>query len=390
MSEVCELCRRDSLEPVYKPERSTRGINVHLCRNCGLVQSLPRADRSERAPTAVSSGADWGNVRYGKGFRTKAAMDAVARHSDLNGDLSLLDVGSNRASFAKAFLDAAPRARLVAVEPDERVVESARALERTELIAARIEDVALETGRFDIVHSCHTIEHLAHPARVLRDHWRVLKDGGLLVVDAPNIAILAVGDIVEEWFIDKHLYHFSAHTLGRMIEAAGFDIVHAPDERDRSNLLFVARKTNSEPRDIEGDDREVEDAENLIAQFIATRARNLMALTAVAAELVRLAPRGVAIWGAGRLFDSLVVHGRFDARGLTLLIDTHLKALVGERHGCALADPEALSESQASIVVVMSRDFAGEIAAQARSLAPHAEIVFYSDLLSRARMRPAA
>jgi hypothetical protein len=125
-------------------------------------------------------------------------------------------------------------------------------------------------------------------------------------------------------------------------------------------------------------------------QYAATRASNLTALTAVAAELVRLAPRGVALWGAGRLFDSLVVHGRFDPKALTLLIDTHLKSIVGERYGLALADPEALSQSRAGVVVVMSRDFAGEIAAHARTLSPRAEIVLYSDLLSQARTRLAA
>ena len=389
MSEPCELCRGRDLQPVYRPEGSTRGLSVHLCAGCGLVQSLPRADRAARAPAAVSSGADWGNVRYGKGFRTKAAIETIACHVDFTQEFSLLDVGSNRGSFAKALLAAAPQAQLTAVEPDERVAKSCADLERTQLIEARIEDAALETERFDAVHSCHTIEHLAHPARTLADHWRVLKPGGILVIDAPNTAILGNDDIVEEWFIDKHLYHFSAHTLGRMIEAAGFEIVRQPDARDRSNLLFVARKTDA-AHEATADREEAERAEKLIAQYMSTRARNLMALTAVAAELVRLAPRGVALWGAGRLFDSLVVHGRFNPHQLTLLIDTHLKALVGERHGCVLAGPDALSESQAGIVVVMSRDFAGEIAAEARTLAPHAEILFYSDLIANAQTRLAA
>ncbi len=389
MSEPCELCRGRDLQPVYRPEGSTRGLSVHLCAGCGLVQSLPRADRAARAPAAVSSGADWGNVRYGKGFRTKAAIETIACHVDFTQEFSLLDVGSNRGSFAKALLAAAPQAQLTAVEPDERVAKSCADLERTQLIEARIEDAALETGRFDAVHSCHTIEHLAHPARTLADHWRVLKPGGILVIDAPNTAILGNDDIVEEWFIDKHLYHFSAHTLGRMIEAAGFEIVRQPDARDRSNLLFVARKTDA-AHEATADREEAERAEKLIAQYMSTRARNLMALTAVAAELVRLAPRGVALWGAGRLFDSLVVHGRFNPHQLTLLIDTHLKALVGERHGCMLAGPDALSESQAGIVVVMSRDFASEIAAEARTLAPHAEILFYSDLIANAQTRLAA
>jgi hypothetical protein len=105
----------------------------------------------------------------------------------------------------------------------------------------------------------------------------------------------------------------------------------------------------------------------------------------VASELSSLAPKGVAIWGAGRLFDSLVVHGRFDARALRLLIDKHLNAYVGERHGCTLASPEALVDAKPGVVVVMSRGFAGEIEAEARKLAPLAEILTYTDLIARAR-----
>jgi SAM-dependent methyltransferase len=390
MGDLCELCRRDALRAIYAPERSARGISIHLCDHCGLLQSLPRIDQAGRLPASVSSGADWGNIRYGKGFRADASLAAIARHVDLNGDISLLDVGSNRASFSRKFLDVAPNANVVAIEPDERIADCARGLPRTELIPARVEDVPLEANRFDVVHSCHTIEHLAHPARVLADHWRVLKDNGLLIIDAPNTAILGSADIVEEWFIDKHLYHFSARTLERMIEEAGFEIIDGPDAGDRSNLLFIARKTSYALHRLARDTDEIASAEDLIATYASNRSRNLVAMAAVAAEIAQLAPRGVAVWGAGRLFDSLVVHGRFDTRDLTLLIDTHLKSLVGERHGCALADPEALSESDASVVVVMSRDFAGEIAEQAKTLAPHAEILFYSDLLTRASTRLAA
>jgi SAM-dependent methyltransferase len=390
MSNLCELCRCEALEQVYQPERSTRGMTIHLCRNCGLVQSLPRADRAARAPAAVSSGADWGNVRYGKGFRTKAALDAVARHANLSEAFSILDVGSNRGSFARALLDAAPHAALVAVEPDERVAESCKGLERTTLIRARIEDAALEDGRFDIVHSCHTIEHVAEPAHVLADHWRALKPGGLLVIDAPNLAFLGGDDVVEEWFIDKHLTHFSQRTLTRMIEAAGFTIVEHPDAADRDNLLIVARKTGAPRASTASNPDEVSNAETLLAHYIVTRARNLLALTAAAAEIVNLKSRGVAMWGAGRIFDSLVVHGHFDPRTLALLIDKHLKAHVSERYGCALRGPEALAVSDAGVIIIMSRGFAHEIAEEARRLAPRAEIIFYADLLARARTKMAA
>ena len=389
MPDFCELCRCDALEAIYTPERSLRGISVHICAQCGLVQSLPRADRAPRAAPAVSGGADWGNVRYGKGFRTKIALDAVLRHRGPAKVFSLLDIGSNRGRFTRALLDGAANATVVAVEPDERVAQSCAGLERCELLVSRIEDTALESGRFDIVHSCHTIEHLAHPFHVLADHWRCLKDGGLLVLDAPNIALIGADDIVEEWFIDKHLTHFSERTLTRMVEAAGFSLVERPDPADRENLFLVAKKS-APSHQAASDPEEVEKAHALMAAYVAGRARNLAALVTVAAELTALAPKGVAIWGAGRIFDSLVVHGRFDAGALRLLIDTHLKAHVGERHGCTLAGPEALTDAAPGVIVVMSRGFAGEIAAEARKFAPAAEILLYTDLLSRVRTRLAA
>jgi SAM-dependent methyltransferase len=386
MSDTCDLCGRAALEPIYMPEKSTRGLTVYLCGVCGLLQSLPRVDRTaSRAPAAVSAGADWGNVRYGKGFRTQIAVEALRRHTDFASDFALLDVGSNRGSFARAFLNAAPNAHLIALEPDERVAASCAGMPRTQLIESRIENVALETRRFDAIHSCHTIEHLIHPAHTLADHHRTLKDGGILVLDAPNTALLAVDDVVEEWFIDKHLYHFSERTLTRMIEAAGFTILERPDPKDKSNLFFVARKSGPAPIGMGIDLDEADYARDLMAIYVANRARNMAALTAVAVELYKMAPRRVAMWGAGRLFDSLVTHGRFDTSSLTLLIDKHLKAHVAERHGCTLTGPEALAEANPGVVVVMSRDFASEIASEVTRLTPGAEIVLYSDLMSRAR-----
>ena len=390
MHEACDLCRRRALEAIYRPESSTRGLTVYLCHHCGLLQSVPRIDRAPRKVAAVSSGADWGNVRYGKGFRTNAAMTALKRHVDFANPLSVLDVGSNRGSFARAFLEAAPNAHITAVEPDERVAQSCAGIERCDVIEARIEDAALESGRFDIVHSCHTIEHLANPARVLADHWRTLKPGGLLLVDAPNTAILEADDIVEEWFIDKHLYHFSARTLMRMIASTGFEIICAPEAEDRENLLIVARKAYTAYPASNLDKIEVAEAEHLIATYTANRARNLVALTHVAATINAMAPKRVAMWGAGRLFDTLVVHGQFAPTQLSLLIDSHLKAHVDERHGCKLTGPEALASANPDVVIVMSRGFAGEIAAEARRLAPRATILFYADLLADARMSKAA
>ncbi|HEV7959443.1 MAG TPA: class I SAM-dependent methyltransferase [Rhizomicrobium sp.] len=387
----CDFCGQNSLVFAYQADRSTRGLKVHVCRHCGLVQSTPRIDRTpERHEATVSGGADWGNVRYGKGFRTQAAMDALARHANLGDPLALLDVGSNRGSFATAFLDAAPNARITAVEPDERYADSCAGLPRTKLIWARIEQATLPDAGFDIVHSCHTIEHLAHPFAALKDHARALKPGGLLVLDAPNIALIGGDDILEEWFIDKHLYHFSETVLGWMIEAAGFTILAEPNPSDLINLLFVARKTQAAAAQSAHDAGEAARAEALIRRYRQTRAANRTALKAAARELENLKPQRIALWGAGRLFDSLVLAGGFDPTQLTLLIDAHLIQHMDSLHGATLSPPEALLTTPIDVIVAMSRGFAGEIMATAQRLAPQARIILYADLLARARLAQAA
>jgi SAM-dependent methyltransferase len=387
----CDFCGRGELGFAYLPDGSTRGLKVHVCRHCGLVQSTPRIARTrERHGAAVSGGADWGNVRYGKGFRTAMAMAALSRHADLTRDLTLLDVGSNRGSFARAFLDMAPAAQLTAVEPDERFAASCADLPRTDLVQARTENTAFADASFDIVHSCHTIEHLAAPFAALKDHARVLKTGGLLVIDAPNIALVGGEDIVEEWFIDKHLFHFSARTLSRMIEAAGFTVIEQNDPADAINLLFVARKADTQAQTVAADPAEVAAAMALMNRYQHTRARNLAALETAARELTALKPKRVALWGAGRLFDLLVREGGFDPKSLALLIDAHLIKHMGERHGVRLSQPDALNNGAADVVVVMSRGFAAEISDQVRARAPHAEIILFADLLGRARLGRAA
>jgi hypothetical protein len=231
---------------------------------------------------------------------------------------------------------------------------------------------------------------LASPATILADHWRVLKPGGLLVLDVPNVALVGGDDVLEEWFIDKHLYHFSKSTLACLLDASGFEIVDGPDENDRENLLVAAVKRSFAGRPVRPNPLAVEDGMAVMRSYVMTRTQNLLLIKQVAADIEKLAPSGVALWGAGRLFDALVLHGGFNPRKLRVLIDVHLKKHVPERHGVAVSGPEALSTVNPAFIVVMSRAFAGEIAAVASKAAPKAEMLLYSDLLARARVKLAA
>jgi SAM-dependent methyltransferase len=245
MTETCDLCHSSTLEPIYEPETSPRGLTVHLCSDCGLVQSLPRAVGKARSSAARD------NVHFSKPSRTEACVSLIRAHADLDSCLCVLHTGSNRGPFARALLNAAPAAMLTSVGPDE--------------------DGRLLEAHFDIVYSCRTIAQRVSPASTLADHWRVLKPGGVLIVDAPNIEEIGSDGIAEEWFIDNHLYHFSRRTLARLLEIAGFETVAGADSRDRENLLLAARKRNKPTRSGGRDLGEVDAALALIASYVTAR-----------------------------------------------------------------------------------------------------------------------
>ncbi len=218
----------------------------------------------------------------------------------------------------------------------------------------------------------------------------MLKPGGLLILDAPSTAILDAEDIVEEWFIDKHLYHFSARTLMRMVVAAGFDIVTPPDLKDRENLLIVARKTGATRFAIDADPREVAEAQRLLTAYKIKRARNMAALSNAAAEITDMAPRRVAIWGAGapvRFTDGAwrAGSGRGCAPGRQ---PSHPACQHAPRHrarSTRSADRRAARRDRDHVARLRGGDRGA-----GRHALPHAEIVFYSALLTRAHIRKAA
>lgn len=378
MTKPCDLCTSDALQPVYTPPTTQRGLKVHVCADCGLVQSLPRRDRAPGGEAAVSADADWGNVRYGKGFRAGAHRTLLAA-LELPAAPRILDVGANRGHFTRLAHELWPDAAIVAVEPDERVAGSSAGIRHVELVRKRIEDCAFEADSFDFIYSAHTLEHLRSPHQTLLDHARILVPGGRLLIEVPNIDIIGAPDIVEEWFIDKHLYHFSAATIEAALKAAGFAILSGPDPRDGEHLTLLAEKRRGK-RDIIENPAEVNRANLLVATYAATRTRNARTLVTAAARLG--AERGrLVVWGAGRIFDALVRVGGFDPARLAGLIDEGLARHTSERYGVALTPSNDLALLRPDIVLIASRSFAGEIAAKVRELAPQARILTFSDLL---------
>lgn len=97
----------------------------------------------------------------------------------------------------------------------------------------QLEDMQLKDNDYDIVTLWHVIEHLPDPLKVLKQIHRTLKDKGLLFVATPNEDFWYMrknpkrADRVREDLIkvEGHLYFFTAETLKKMMEKAGFKVI---------------------------------------------------------------------------------------------------------------------------------------------------------------------
>ncbi len=383
MTKFCKLCGLDALEPGYG-QNAASVSTIYICAHCGLTQSH-RDTTAQGAPASL--GAQGENA---KKLRVTSTLALMRDHVDLSRPMSVLDVGAARGAFVREFLSAAPRARITAVEPDVGQAWACTFQSRSDIISKPIQDVCLPRECFDVVHSCRTIEHLDSPLEVLNDHWRVLKPGGLLIIDSRNIGAIREEGIVDEWFTPNFSSHFSAITLSRMLNAAGFDLVEPPDNEDRDNILIAAVKSDCARRNVLADPLEVHSARALISFYKSTRQRNLSALSAVAAELTALAPQGIAICGSGRLLDSLVRHGGLDQEKFWFFSEARLELKSALDQSVARNEWPGLKDTNPRIIVVMSDAHTDEIARIAARYAPNAKVVHYSELIFRAYEQLAA
>lgn len=376
MVEACDLCGTPRLSLAYRSPTSRRKLGVYICRHCGSVQSLPRVDRVDLRQVAVSCGANWGNLRYGKGFRTETAIRFLEQTIDWGTIRHCLDIGANRGSFVFRLRELAPQARITAIEPDKTIVFPYADLPGVQLIVGRIEGVPLPAGRFDLVYCSHTLEHLQSPRKTLKKIAQVLAPGGALFLEVPDLHYLQREDLLEEWFLDKHLYHFTPAVLTDYLRLAGLRVLSSLPDPQTENITVIAQKNGAVlPQQPAGDEKRGRENLELLARYRSNLERNHHTLKLVCHTLEEIAAsRRLVIWGAGRIFDSLVQYGGLNVQVLAGVVDRHLADLVGEVHGLKLSRPEDLPGLAPDLVMVASRTFLQEIRQEVAQMEPGCQV----------------
>ncbi len=384
----CALCGSAAFDDVYSPVGSLRQVKVAVCRHCGMTFSRYAPVPYSRDPRP-SGDADWGNIRWAKGFRLDALRPLLTEQMARGGLNRVLDVGSNRGSFLEWMLELNPDIQVTAVEPDERVVEPYSERLGVDLRIAKLEHAALEPDAYDFAYCCQTLEHADDPADMIARMHAALKPGGTLFVEVPNIEVISYPLTVEEFFIDKHTTHFSHRLLTAYVQWSGFRLEAGTNaEDDILNVRIVATKAGPAMAIPFAEWFRSEDlpARNraLIATYAANMARNRAQLPAVVEILHQLMARqNVAFWGATTIFDLLVKYGGLDPTRVRLLVDSYVHKYLPTHHGVKVEPPTALRVAQPDVCVVLARFSAAAIGEAARKYGVR-NVMTFSDILESA------
>lgn len=141
------------------------------------------------------------------------------------GGQRLLDIGCGNGDFLANARDAGWDAIGIDADPEAVVIARQRGLD---VSTGSIELFAGQTDCFDAITLSHVLEHLHDPGQMMRAVHRLLKPGGVLFVDTPNIQSSGARLWDRNWRglePPRHLVIFSMAGLIGMLKSAGFEQV---------------------------------------------------------------------------------------------------------------------------------------------------------------------
>lgn len=227
----CPVCEADGFEFLF----AKQGFDFVRCRNCTLIYVNPRLFESAILEyygdaSVLQSMTDWVEVLtnpVNQSWQVPYFQDIVhilSKHIPSGG--SVLDVGCS----IGLFMELAQNSGFVCVglepEPVSRQYALGRGLDVRPFL---LSDAGFSADEFDSVALFGVVEHLSNPRQVLADVWKVLKPGGVVMAEVPNVYGLinaTLHDAARTFTGRNHLSYFSWDTLSDLFTRCGYEVVY--------------------------------------------------------------------------------------------------------------------------------------------------------------------
>jgi 2-polyprenyl-3-methyl-5-hydroxy-6-metoxy-1,4-benzoquinol methylase len=257
----CDYCGSREAEVLLRGRDRAHGMpgefNVVACRRCGLARTSPRptlaslaaaypdeypehqaAGRGARAPQGLRRWALVNRRGYPLGRRSPAVVRwltaplaaaalggrRTSGYLPYAGEGRLLDFGCGVGGYVAKMAAAGWKAE--GMDMSTEAVRRGREAGLT-LHLGTLPGADLPPQVYDVVTMWQALEHVPSPKATLEAVRRLLRPGGRLLVVCPRLDSLDARWFGAAWFaleLPRHLTHFTAATLRRHVEAAGFEV----------------------------------------------------------------------------------------------------------------------------------------------------------------------
>jgi SAM-dependent methyltransferase len=252
----CPLCADEKSVIVSHRMQHRLDLDTVVCTGCGFVFTNPLPDRQTYERFYVEAYAQYyghialrpaGQARVSAPDFLRRRLDQIESVQPLAG-ARVLEVGPGQGLFL--WWARSRGSSILGVEPSpefcQALTEDGLPCIHGSLEQARLPD---DQGA-GMVAMFHVLEHFYDPNRALNRCRSLIKDGGLLVVELPNI--LKPFRSLDRFFLRYvHPSSFSPSTLRAMLNKHGFEIAFEDegtgDWREPQNLFVIARKLAAPP-----------------------------------------------------------------------------------------------------------------------------------------------
>ncbi len=231
---ACEICGATAPDPVAaRTDLLFGGDTVYTicrCGGCGVLYQHPR-------PTEATIGQLYPHDTSYPSYRRDVAVEPLLRRLDRRYGLAkrcrlvtrhvqaghLLDVGCATGDFLSE-MRRQPGWSVMGIEPSPTAGRYAHDQVGLTVVAGTLNDAAFADASFDAVTMWDVLEHVYKPREVIAEAARILRPGGVLVVNHPNTASLDRRIFTRLWVgyeLPRHLYLYPPELLRQIMAEYG-------------------------------------------------------------------------------------------------------------------------------------------------------------------------
>ncbi len=226
------------METVYMLPGDKYGRHVK-CRNCQLIYVNPieKASKINEDYSKMES-SDAPIIRRSRLLAAKSQVGLIKKYKR---GTSLLDIGCGEGFFL--FNASKAGYTITGIELSQDAAAYAKREFSLDVETRHFEESQFPENCFDVITLWQVLEHLPYPLTTLKEVYRILKPGGLIVLSTPDVGGIPARLLGRRWWNIRriHINQFTTKNLRHILKNAGFKNISSVYYRESISLsmLFI-------------------------------------------------------------------------------------------------------------------------------------------------------